>query len=335
MGSGLTEVNAAAQLKPTLALVWLGANDVLKFMGSGGLFHGGDSSPGQAASDLRQTIGTLRRAGAHVVVANLPNILETPYFMRVTIPSPSICVKNVQTYITCVFEEVLQVSPSTAAGLTARIAASYHLATPNGCEPTSTSEPCGYVTLQGTFAIIDYYHEHGKLPDLDNGKPGSGLGMFYITPAFAAKVQALNSVVNDGIATAAQRTSTPMVDVASIFSGIASGDKSNPYFRLATSISPANECCTLGFEGGLVSFDGLHPSNTGYALLASAFISVINGAYGTGIPQINVKAAYNGTRCGNTSYCYPDPYAPPCAQNPALCGPSSGGIVDRRRPTSS
>ena len=78
-------VNAAAQLKPTLALVWLGANDVLKFMGSGGLFHGGDSTPGQAAADLRQTIETLKRAGAHVVAANLPNILETPYFMRVTI----------------------------------------------------------------------------------------------------------------------------------------------------------------------------------------------------------------------------------------------------------
>ena len=84
MGSRLTEVNAAAQLKPTLALVWLGANDVLKYMGSGGLFHGGDVTPGQAAADERQAINTLKRAGAHVVAANLPNILETAYFQRVT-----------------------------------------------------------------------------------------------------------------------------------------------------------------------------------------------------------------------------------------------------------
>ncbi len=333
MNSKLTMVNAGAQLKPTLALVWLGANDVLKFMGSGGLFRGGDSTPGQAAADVRQAIGTLKHAGAHVVAANLPNILETPYFMRVTIPSRSICARNIQTYVACVFQAVLQISPAVAAGLTAKIALQYHLATPSGCEPTSLDEPCGYLTLQGTFAIIQYYHDHGKLPDLDNGKPGSGLGMFYITPAFAAQVQALNTAVNDGIATAAQNTSTPLVDVASIFSGIASGDPSNPYFRMAIGISRPNQCCTLGFEGGLVSFDGLHPSNTGYALLAYAFIATINGAYGARIPQIDVKAAYAGTRCSNTSYCYPDPYAPPCAQNPALCGPSSSGIIDRRRPT--
>ncbi len=38
----LTDVNAAASRHPTLATVWLGANDVLKYMGSGGRFVGGD-----------------------------------------------------------------------------------------------------------------------------------------------------------------------------------------------------------------------------------------------------------------------------------------------------
>ena len=237
--------------------------------------------------------------------------------MRVTIPTDSICAKNVQTYVSCIFQVVLQVAPAKANALTSAIAAQYHLATPSGCEPTSLTAPCGYVTVQGTFAIIDYYHTHGKLPDLDNGKPGSGLGMYYITPEFAAKVQAQNNTVNDGIATAAQATSTPLVDVASIFSGLASGDPSNPYFRMAKSINPGL-CCTLGFEGGLVSFDGLHPSNTGYALLAYAFIATINGAYGTGIPQIDVKAAYAGKRCKNGNYCYPDPYAPPNIIIPAI-----------------
>ena len=54
-------------------MLWLGANDVLKYMGSGGRFHGGDG-PGQAAPDERQAIDTLKSAGAKVVVANLPNI---------------------------------------------------------------------------------------------------------------------------------------------------------------------------------------------------------------------------------------------------------------------
>ena len=322
MGPQLTMVNAAVKLNPTLAILWLGANDVLKYMGSGGRFHGGDGSSGQAAADERQAIDTLKQAGAHVVVANLPNILETAYFMRASIPNQATCNNNYQTYVACVFEAVLQVPPSTAAALTTTLANTYHLTTPTPCVPTSTTNACGYLTLQGTFFVIQYYNKTRKLPDLDNGKPGSGLGTYYITPEFAAKVQRLNDAVNSGIDDAARQTSTPLVDVTSIFTGVASGNKSNPYFQLAINISPGT-CCTLGFEGGLLSFDGIHPSNTGYALVAYAFIATLNGAYHAGIPQINVKAAYNGTRCGNVAYCYQDPYAPPCAQNPAGC---NGGL---------
>jgi lysophospholipase L1-like esterase len=313
MGSQLTMVNAAAKLKPTLAIVWLGANDVLKYMGSGGLFHGGDKNAGQAAADERQAIGTLTHAGAHVVAANLPNVLETAYFQRVTIVPQfsNICSNNYQTYVVCLFETGLQLPYGTAVALTAKIAQTYHLATPGGCTPATTDAPCGYLTLQGTLAVVSFYHAHGKLPDLDNGKLGSGLGMFYITPEFAAKVQGINDAINSGIDRAAQQTSTPLVDVQSIFAGIASGKKSDPYFRLATSINPSGPCCTLGFEGGLLSFDGLHPSNTGYALIAYAFIATINAAYGTSIPQIDLKAAYDGSRCKNANFCYPDPYAPP------------------------
>ena len=61
----------------------------------------------------------------------------------------------------------------------------------------------------------------------------------------------------------------------------------------------------------MLSFDGLHPSNTGYALIAYEFIDTINKAYGTHIPQIDVKAVYDGKRCQNKNYCYADPYAPP------------------------
>ena len=96
----LTEVNAAASLHPTLATVWLGANDVLKYMGSGGRFVGGDRNASQAESDLRATISTLQHAGAHVVVANLPNILETGYFQRINAPNPKSNCK-IRTYAWC------------------------------------------------------------------------------------------------------------------------------------------------------------------------------------------------------------------------------------------
>jgi lysophospholipase L1-like esterase len=309
MNSNLSMVKAAASLRPTLTTVWLGANDVLKFMGSGGRFTGGDQTAGQTAQDLTQTIDTLIYSGSQVVVANLPNVVQTPYFMRVTIPKNPAKSCTVQTYVFCLLLE-FGFGQSQALAVTTQIAATYHLATPSGCVPASTGSPCGYLTLQGSLAELSYYLAHGKLADLDNGVPGSGLGQYYITPSFAGRIQLLNDNVNEGIVEAAHTANVPLVDIRSIFEGIASGNPANPYFRQAVSISPGT-CCTLAFGAGLVSFDGLHPSNTGYAVLAYNFIKTINKRYGTHIPEVDVTKAYNGTRCSNKEQCFPDEYAPP------------------------
>jgi lysophospholipase L1-like esterase len=320
LGGNLTEVNAAASLHPTLATVWLGANDVLKYMGSGGRFVGGDRTPGQAETDLRATVATLQRAGARVVVANLPNILETGYFQRVTTPKDAADCKT-RSYAYCLFELI------GLEGFVSGIARKYHLDTPNGCSATSLTAPCGYLTLPGAVEFIQYYNATGEPANLDCAKPapnckavpGSGLGSNYITPEFAAKVQALNDAINLGIDDAVSSSHVPLVDIHAIFHGLASGNPSNPYFRLASSIAPGF-CCTLGYihqtpsggllPGGILSFDGIHPSNTGYALVAYEFIEIINHTYGTHIPQVDVVAAYDGTRCSNKDYCFPDPYAP-------------------------
>lgn len=310
----LTEVNAAASVHPTLATVWLGANDVLKYMGSGGRFVGGDMTPGQVSEDLHLTIGTLQHAGARVVLANLPNILETGYFQRATIPAlKRDC--TIRTYAYCLIHLATQLPASYLKPYFAH----YGLNTPHGCTPASTTKPCGYLTLSGVIEVIQYASAYqAQLPDLDcavpspkcTPVPGSGLGSNYITPAFAAKVQTLNNAVNQGINAAASDTRVPLVDVQAIFHGLASGNPSNPYFALAASINPG-VCCTLAYLYGILSFDGLHPSNTGYALIAYSFIKVINKAYHTHIPQIDVRAVYEGSRCSDSRYCFPDPYAPP------------------------
>lgn len=313
LGPNLTDVNAAAARHPTLATVWLGANDVLKYMGSGGRFVGGDRNAAQAESDLRSTIGTLQHAGARIVVANLPDILETGYFQRVTIPK-SLTDCRIRTYVKCLF--YFEGTPDAVIN---QIAAKYHLATPGGCDPASETKPCGYLTLPGAIAVTTTYAYTQKVPNLDcnvpapgcKGAPGNGLGQNYITPEFAGRIQTLNDAINLGIGDAATASRVPLVDVHAIFQGLASGDASNPYFALASSINPKKHCCTLGYLFGILSFDGLHPSNTGYALIAYEFIKTINKAYGTHIPQIDVEAAYMGTRCSNSSHCFPDPYAPP------------------------
>lgn len=316
LGPNLTDVNAAASQHPTLATVWLGANDVLKYMGSGGRFHGGDVNAGQAESDVRAAVSVLERAGAKVVVANLPNILRVGYFQRVTNPTRNSQCK-IQTYAYCVGNTLdTEISPKTITNVANR----YHLATPDGCTPASVAKPCGYLTLQGILEIAQYESVHPfDVPDLDcanpvphcKAVPGSGLGNYYITPEFAGKIQALNDAINQGIDDAATASHVPLVDVTSVFDGVASGNPSNPYFKLVSSIRPKDNCCTLGYFYGLLSFDGLHPSNTGYAVIANVFIDVINKAYGTKIPPVDVDGVYDGSRCSNATYCYPDPYAPP------------------------
>ena len=315
LGPNLTDVNAAASRHPTLATVWLGANDVLKYMGSGGRFVGGDRNAAQAEEDLRATFSTLEHAGARVVAANLPNILEVGYFQRVTNPK-SFKDCALKTYAWCLL--TLASTSITKSDVTA-IANEYHLATPQGCTPASVTKPCGYLTLQGVIEIVQYFEANQyTYPNLDcavpkphcKSVPGSGLGNYYITPEFAGKIQALNDAINQGIDDAATASHVPLVDVQAIFHGLASGNPSDPYFKLAASINPG-VCCTLGYLYGMLSFDGLHPSNTGYALIAYVFVDTINKAYGTHIPQVDVKAVYDGKRCHNKNYCFPDPYAPP------------------------
>jgi lysophospholipase L1-like esterase len=48
---------------------------------------------------------------------------------------------------------------------------------------------------------------------------------------------------------------------------------------------------TMNFLGGLVSLDGVHPTNTGYARIANAFIQAINDAHDADIPKVKLTDA--------------------------------------------
>jgi hypothetical protein len=61
---------------------------------------------------------------------------------------------------------------------------------------------------------------------------------------------------------------------------------------------------TTGMLGGIFSLDGVHPSNTGYAIIANAFIDTLNTWWGTHIPEANVNAIAAH-----------DPYVPPVKLN--------------------
>jgi hypothetical protein len=50
----------------------------------------------------------------------------------------------------------------------------------------------------------------------------------------------------------------------------------------------AGKTLTTGFLGGLISLDGVHPTNTGYGIIANTFIDTMNRWWGTAIPHADI-----------------------------------------------
>jgi hypothetical protein len=50
-----------------------------------------------------------------------------------------------------------------------------------------------------------------------------------------------------------------------------------------------NRKLTTDFLGGLFSLDGIHPTNTGYAIMANEFIKAINQAFGLNVRDANIR----------------------------------------------
>ena len=45
----------------------------------------------------------------------------------------------------------------------------------------------------------------------------------------------------------------------------------------------------MRFLGGFFSLDGIHPTNTGYAVVANTFIDAMNAAFKTTVADVNLS----------------------------------------------
>ncbi len=65
--------------------------------------------------------------------------------------------------------------------------------------------------------------------------------------------------------------------------------------ELATDgVVAGGQALTIDMLGGILSFDGLHFSDSGYALIADLFIDEINATLGTSIPNLNLELVVGG-----------------------------------------
>jgi lysophospholipase L1-like esterase len=277
-GNGVTQVDAAASLHAQVATVWLGSNDLLKVAFSGGAAP--VTSPQSMHDDTVAIIRKLQGAGSKVAVANLVDVMGASTF----IPQPAYQ-PTLQAYIS----GFLQAPPNNVPAPIANALATQYSTAYAAQETAQTGlGPNGYFTINALFKTLQTAaaqipaHALPVAPALSGGD--------FIADAVANNVKALNTAYNAAIGQAAADTGAALVDIHALFAQIAAAG--------GVPINPP-KCCSPVYRGGLTSLDGLHPSNTGYALIANAFIAQLNTSYNLGIPAVNVGAVYAN-----------DPYAP-------------------------
>ena len=135
-------------------------------------------------------------------------------------------------------------------------------------------EPGDLVNGQGLRDI------EAEIAGLANGGTLTPLaGSDVLTPSEIAEVQATIASYNQVIAGLVAQAGGTLVDVHSYFAALAAtGATINGYHG------------TVSFLGGLFGLDGVHPTNTGYALLANYFIAATNTALGLSTPMVDVSA---------------------------------------------
>jgi len=145
-----------------------------------------------------------------------------------------------------------------------------------------TSQQTGLPTqiLIGLLGIVpgDYVNPTGlaEIPLILGGTqkgPINDAGV--LSAAEVVTVQAQVTPFNQVIAAQAQAAGATLVDINALFKQVAaSGLTINGYTGTGT------------FLGGFFALDGIHPTNTGYAVVANKFIDTMNGAINTKIPDV-------------------------------------------------
>lgn len=246
--TGTTQVAAAASLHAQVATVWLGSNDLLKFIFSAGQLAPTDA--GQMQADMVKIIQTLQASGAKVAVANLFPVLSVATF----VPSAA----YVPTFTALLTPKLGAAAGPTAQGIAAGLAA-------NGLGPNS------YLTIGGVSKIIAALPNQAQLGAGDAVPDAVALAVNGPNQAGGG----LNDAYNTAIAAAVTQTGATLVDVHALVQVAIAGIPINP-----------PKCCSLQYGGGFFSLDGIHPSNTGYGVLAQAFIATMDAKMGLSIPPI-------------------------------------------------
>jgi hypothetical protein len=130
-----------------------------------------------------------------------------------------------------------------------------------------------------------------QLPACNNPLPDNGTviagnavpGLLYASEVSLLKTR--GSEYNAQITALAQGAGYKVFDSAALLADIAAHGREYAGITLTSAY----------LSGGVFSYDGVHPSATGYAIVADALVQFVNANYGTSIPRVDMAAyLFNG-----------------------------------------
>lgn len=278
---GKTELDQAKKLNPTFMTLWIGNNDVLGYATSGGLLPLTDVSTFTTQYNTLVSRITTELPNCKVAVANIPNVDGIPFFTTVG-PSigKSLASKGVTTGFFYATSSAYGMATNGALDslkvivtLPGSTAAAYLGSTGAYYRATVTAVPAGVDTTK-PFGL----HPANPFPN-----------SLVLDPTEIQNIRTAVDGFNSAIAAAvAGKANFAFVDVNALFKTIRANDSKGGtnYNGLIFR--------TSFISGFLFSFDGVHPSNQGHAIIANEFIKAINSKFGAAIPLINVAQVTPG-----------------------------------------
>jgi len=286
---GMSQVDEANLLDPDLVTLWIGNNDTLLGAATAAAIDGVTVTPAAVFQDAySRAMAQLVKDGRTIVVANVPDVTEIPFFTTV----PPVVVNPVTSEPVIVGgAPVFVLGPRTTS------------ACPNAPCPVP---PGTLVTIQALSLLhqgIGIPQALGgtglPLPDGSFTPPSTLSPGVLLYPDEVELLVSRTAEYNAAIATIASARGAAVVDINSIFKQIQKDGIDIGGLHLSTDF----------LAGGIFSADGVHPTNIGYTVLADIFIQAINAATGSGIPRPDYSAvlfapdvpAFTGTGSSSTN----------------------------------
>lgn len=264
---GRTQVEAAAQVEPTFASVWIGNNDVLSAALSGNVIEGTTyTAPSTFANRYGETLDRL--AGAEIeggVLVGIADVTVIPYLS----PGAAFFQAEQQGALPPTFDVADNCAPASAGGVGESTLIpfrySFGFLLPLAQNGTSVTLDCtdnrSLAEIYGPSNVPDAIQSYSILTAQEIG-------------TLSATVQAYN----DAIESEASDRGWAYVDPNTLFAQPDIADQIPPF----PDTDPTNDVPPFG---PFFSLDGVHPSSTGHALLTNHIIAAINETYDTDLPD--------------------------------------------------